>query len=312
MAKTNKVMIQVCLCGAGTKKEQAPTVPYTAEEIAEQIVACAKAGASIAHIHVREDKLVDGVMQIGYKSMSLKAFTEAVERTRELCKKENIDILINLTTSGGEYEDYKRLQHLGALKPEMCSFDPNTINWANAYIFENSPRFLNALSQEVIRQGVKPEFEVFDTGHIDSVKYYIDKWNIPVPAHIQFMMGVGGAMPGTTENLAFLVNKLPKGATWSVSGIGKAHIPMMLAGLSLGCDGLRVGLEDNVVYGTDENGQKIIATNVMLVERAVALAKLAGREIATAEDAREVLGITRHCIRDEVTHTSDGMGTGKQ
>ena len=304
MAKTNKVMIQVCLCGAGTKKNQAPTVPYTADELAEQIVACAKAGASIAHIHVREDKEVDGVMQIGYKSMSLQKFTDAVEKTRELCAKEGVDIIINLTTSGGEYEDKKRLQHLSALEPEMCSFDPNTINWANSYIFENSPRMLNKLSQEVVKCDIKPEFEVFDTGHIDSVMYYVNKWNIPQPPHIQFIMGVGGSMPGTTENLAFLVNKLPAGATWSVSGIGKAHMPMMLAGLALGCDGLRVGLEDNVMFGKDAEGNKIIATNVQLVERAVALAKLAGREIATAAEAREILGITRHCLRDETTKPS--------
>ena len=299
MAKSNKVMIQVCLCGAGTKKAQAPTVPYTADELAEQIVACAKAGASIAHIHVREDKMVNGVMEIGYKSMSLEKFTEAVEKTRELCKKEGVDIIINLTTSGGEYEDYKRLQHLGKLKPEMCSFDPNTLNWANSYIFENSPRFLNLLSDEVVKYDIKPEFEVFDTGHIDSVMYYVNKHDIPKPPHIQFIMGVGGSMPGTTENLAFLVNKLPEGATWSVSGIGKAHMPMMLAGLALGCDGLRVGLEDNVMYGKDKDGNKIIATNEMLVSRAVELAKLAGREIATAEEAREILGIKRNCLRDE-------------
>ena len=302
MGKSNKVMIQVCLCGAGTKKAQAPTVPYTANELAEQILECAKAGASIAHIHVREDKMVNGEMQIGYKSMSLQKFTEAVEKTRELCKKEGVDIIINLTTSGGEYEDVKRLQHLGALKPEMCSFDPNTINWANSYIFENSPRFLNLLSQEVVKQDVKPEFEVFDTGHIDSVMYYVNKHGIPKPPHIQFIMGVGGSMPGTAENLAFLVGKLPEGATWSVSGIGRCHMPMMLAGLALGCDGLRVGLEDNVVYGKDENGNKIIATNEMLVKRAVELAKLAGREIATADEAREILGITRNCLRDEVTN----------
>ncbi len=299
MAKSNKIMIQVCLCGAGTKKSQAPTVPYTADELAEQIVACAKLGASIAHIHVREDKMVDGEMQIGYKSMSLEKFTEAVEKTRALCKKEGVDIIINLTTSGGEYEDYKRLQHLSKLKPEMCSFDPNTLNWANSYIFENSPRFLNLLAQEVVKEDVKPEFEVFDTGHIDSVMYYVNKHGIPKPPHIQFIMGVGGSMPGTAENLAFLVGKLPEGATWSVSGIGRAHMPMMLAGLALGCDGLRVGLEDNVMYGKDKDGNKIIATNEMLVKRAVELAKLAGREIATAQEAREILGITRNCLRDE-------------
>jgi len=299
MAKSNKIIIQACLCGAGTKKAQAPTVPYTPEEIARQAVDCAKAGASIVHIHVREDKEVNGEMQIGYKSMSLDKFTETVQLCRKYCAEAGVDVLINLTTSGGEYEDYKRLQHLGALKPEMCSFDPNTLNWANSYIFENSPRFLNLLSEEVVKHDVKPEFEVFDTGHIDSVMYYVNKHDIPKPPHIQFIMGVGGSMPGTAENLAFLVGKLPEGATWSVSGIGKAHMPMMLAGLALGCDGLRVGLEDNIMYGKDENGNKIIATNVMLVERAVALAKLAGREIATADDARQILGITRNCLRDE-------------
>ena len=301
MAKTNKVMIQCCLCGAGTKKAQAPTVPYTADERAEQIVSVAKAGASIVHIHVREDKLVNGEMQIGYKSMSLDKFTEAVEKTRAACKAADVDVIINLTTSGGEYEDRKRLQHLSALRPEMCSFDPNTINWANSYIFENSPRFLNKLSQEVIKCDIKPEFEVFDTGHIDSVLYYINKWNIPGVPHIQFVMGVGGSMPGTAGNLAFLVSKLPAGATWSVSGIGKTHMPMILAGLALGCDGLRVGLEDNIMYGKNPDGSKIIATNLMLVERAVEMTKLAGREIATAQEAREILGITRNCLRDEKT-----------
>ena len=302
MAKTNKVMIQVCLCGAGTKKAQAPTVPYTAEELADQIVECAKAGASIAHIHVREDKEVDGVMQIGYKSMSLQKFTDAVEMTREKCKEAGVDIIINLTTSGGEYEDFKRLQHLGALRPEMCSFDPNTINWANSYIFENSPRFLNLLSQEVVKYDIKPEFEVFDTGHINSVMYYVNKWSIPKPPHIQFIMGVGGSMPGTAENLAFLVEKLPEGSTWSVSGIGKAHMPMMLAGLALGCDGLRVGLEDNILFGKNPDGSKDIATNLRLVQRAADLCRLAGREIATAQEAREILGITRNCLRDEKTN----------
>ncbi|NLM83648.1 MAG: 3-keto-5-aminohexanoate cleavage protein [Clostridiales bacterium] len=297
MAKSNKIIIQCCLCGAGTKKEQAPTVPYTPEEISDQVVEVAKAGAAIAHIHVREDKVVDGKLQVGYKSMSLQKFTETVELCREKCNKAGVDIIINLTTSGGEYEDYKRLQHLGALRPEMCSFDPNTLNWANAYIFENSPRFLNLLAQEVVKYDIKPEFEIFDTGHIDSAMYYVKKWGIPEPVHMQFIMGVGGAMPGTAENLAFLVGKLPEGATWSVSGIGRAHMPMMLAGLALGCDGLRVGLEDNIYLS-----KGVVATNVQLVQRAVELSKLAGREIATADDAREILGIKRHCLRDEKTY----------
>ncbi|MDR0491151.1 MAG: 3-keto-5-aminohexanoate cleavage protein [Oscillospiraceae bacterium] len=297
MAKTNKVIIQVCLCGAGTKKENAPTVPYTAEEMAEQTVACAKAGASIVHIHVREDKEVAGNMEIGYKSMSLDQFTLAVERIREESNKAGVDIIINLTTSGGEYEDHKRLQHLSALRPEMCSFDPNTLNWNNAYIFENHPRFLNYLGQDVVKYDIKPEFEIFDTGHIDSAMFYVEKHNIPKPPHLQFIMGVGGSMPGTAEGLAFMVGKMPAGSTWSVSGIGRAHMSMMLAGLALGCDGLRVGLEDNIYYS-----RGVIATNVQLVERAVELSKIAGRDIATAQDARDILGITRNCLRDETTN----------
>ena len=146
------------------------------------------------------------------------------------------------------------------------------------------------------------QLSLFDTGHIDSVMYYVNKWNIPKPPHIQFIMGVGGSMPGTAENLAFFVGKLPEGATWSVSGIGKAHMPMMLAGLALGCDGLRVGLEDNVMFGKNPDGSRDIATNVRLVQRAVELCKIAGREIATAQDAREILGITRNCLRDEKTY----------
>ncbi len=302
MSKSNKIIIQCCICGAGTKKSQAPTVPYTPEEIAREVVAVAKAGASIAHIHVREDKVVNGEMQIGYKSMSLAKFTETVELCRKYCAEAGVDIIINLTTSGGEYEDYKRLQHLGALRPEMCSFDPNTINWSNSYIFENHPRFLNELSEEVVKYDIKPEFEVFDTGHLDSVMYYVEKHNIPRPPHIQFIMGVGGSMPGTTQALAYVVDHLPEGATWSVSGIGKAHMPMLLAGLSMGCDGLRVGLEDNVMFGKNPDGTRDIATNVRLVERAATMAKLAGREIATADEARAILGITRNCLRDETTH----------
>ena len=294
MSKSNKVILSACLCGAGTRKEQAPTVPYTPEEIARQVQDVARAGAAVAHIHVRKDTtLPDGTFVEGYKSMDLGQFTRTVELARKYLADAGLDILINLTTSGGEYEDQKRLQHLGALKPDLCSFDPGTLNWSNSYIFENSPRFLNQLADEVVKQNIKPEFEIFDTGFIDSANHYIKTHNIPGDPYYQFIMGVGGAIPGTPGNLAFLVSKLPENAIWSVSGIGKAHMPMMLAGLALGCDGLRVGLEDNVVYGRDENGHKVIATNVMLVERAAQLVKLAGREVATADDARLILGLTR-------------------
>lgn len=295
MSKTNKVIISACLTGAGTTKEQVPTVPTTPEEIARQAVEVAKAGAAIAHIHVRKDTVVDGVLRKDYKSMDLEMFRQAVELSEKYCAEAGVDIVLNLTTSGGEYEDEKRLRHLDELRPEMCSFDPATLNWSNSYIFENHPRFLNKLGAKVKELGIRPEFEIFDTGWIDAANYYIKKYELPV-GHYQFIMGVGAAMPGTAENLAFLVGKLPAGATWSVSGIGRAHMPMMLAGLALGCDGLRVGLEDNIIYGMNPDGSKRLATNVELVERCAALCRMAGREIASARDARDILSLRGYRI----------------
>ena len=127
---------------------------------------------------------------------------------------------------------------------------------------------------------------------IGNALYYIKKHNIPEPCHFQFVLGVGGGLDGTVRNLSFLKEMLPEGYTWSVTGIGKTHLPMVLAGLAMGADGLRVGLEDNIYMS-----KGVPATNVQLVERAVAIAKLAGREIATAQDAREILNIKRQSLK---------------
>ena len=130
--KSNKVIISACLCGAGTRREQAPTVPYTPEEIARQVVDVARAGAAVAHIHVRKDTtLPDGTFVEAYKSMDLGQFTQTVTLAKQYLAEAGLDILINLTTSGGEYEDYKRLQHLSALQPDLCSFDPGT-RWSTS------------------------------------------------------------------------------------------------------------------------------------------------------------------------------------
>lgn len=288
MSKSNKLIISCCLSGAGTKKEVAPTVPYHPEEIAREVVAVAQAGAAVAHIHVRDDN--------GNKSMSLDKFTEAVELSRKYCKEAGVDIMINLTTSGGSYIDEERLQHLEKLRPEMCSFDAGTLNWANSFVFENHPRFLEKLCKVVNEYDIKPEVEIFDGGFMGNTAFYVKNHGLKTPVHYQFIMGVPGGLDGTAKNLAFLVDMLPSGSTWSVSGIGKTHMPMMLCGIAMGADGIRVGLEDNVMYGRTPDGGKVIASNVMLVERAVKFAELAGREVATAQEARDILGITRKCL----------------
>ena len=271
------LIISVALTGAGVKKSSTPHVPITPEEIAEDVVKCAKAGASIGHIHVRDDD--------GNKSMSLDKFKKTVELTRKMCSENNVDILLNLTTSGGSYVDEERLAPLYELKPDICSFDAGSINWGTI-IFENHPRFLEKLCVATQELNIKPEIEIFDGGFIRIAEMYINKGMIKGPAHFQFVLGAPGGLDGTMKNLLFLHDMLPKGSTWSVTGIGKTHMPMLLSAIALGADGVRVGLEDNILM---QKG--ILATNESLVTRAVDLCRLVGRPIATAEETRKLLGI---------------------
>lgn len=282
-----KVIISAALSGAATSKEAAPSVPYHAEEIAEQVVAVAKAGASTVHIHVRDDS--------GRASMKTDKFVDAFVAIKKATEIAGVDIIVNLTTSGSVVLEPNevRMAHLRKLRPEMCSFDAGSFNWNCGGVFVNAPDFLEELSACVVEHDIKPEIEIFDNGMIGNALYYISKYNIPSPCHFQFVLGVGGAAAGTTKNLVFLRDMLPEGSTWSITGIGRSHMDMMLAGLSMGCSGLRVGLEDNLYLS-----RGVKATNVQLVERAVALAKMAGREIATAEEARRILGIRRHALAE--------------
>lgn len=277
----DKLIISAALTGAGTYKSMNPNVPETADEIAEDVIRVADAGAAVVHIHVRDEN--------GRGSMDTDRFEEVYEKIQKKLKEHGKDVVINLTTSGiwgAQATDEMRLAHLQLLKPEMCSFDAGTMNWNCGSIFENSPQFLEKLCQCTAEHDIKPEIEIFDIGMIGNVNYYIQKGMLKTPCYFQFIMGVLGGAEGTAENLQFLVNKLPEGSKWSVSGIGKAHIPMMLAGLSMGCNGIRVGLEDNLYYS-----KGVKATNSMLVARAAEIGRLAGREIASAEDAREILGL---------------------
>ena len=280
MAKTNKVIITAALLGAGTSKKMNPNVPLTPAEIAEDVVNCAKAGAAIAHLHVRDEN--------GVASMETRYFIAVCDAVREACEKAGVDIILNLSTAGSRFPDEMRMAQLAACMPEMCTFDPCTMNWGNAVVFENTPKFLEALGAKAQELGIKPEIEIFDAGHLYNLNYFVKKGILKAPLHIQLMMGVVGAMPGTIENLGFMIPHIPEGSTWSISGIGKSHIPMMLGGLAAGCDGLRVGLEDNLYYAAGE-----LTSNARLVERAAKLTVLAGREVATPSEAREILGLSK-------------------
>ncbi len=275
-----KLIISAALVGAGTTREQAPSLPLTSDEIAAEVVAVAKAGAAIVHLHARDEQ--------GLNTMVTERFVEIYEKSTAACRAAGVDIIFNLTSSGGKFPYEMRLAHLKKLKPEMCSYDPGSMNWGNSYVFLNAPDFLRQLSEVTLANDIKPELEIFDGGMLYTCLDYIKLGWLQTPCHFQFVLGVAGGLPGTVDSLSFLLDKLPPGSTWSITGIGKSHMPMMLAGLAAGCDGLRVGLEDNVLLG-----KGVPATNVALVERAVKLSRLAGREIASPQEAREMLGLKR-------------------
>ena len=278
---SDKLIITCALTGAGTTKAQTPHVPVTPEEIAADVVTVAKAGAAVAHIHVRDVE--------GANTMDPEVFVRVVEKAREAVAKAGVDIVFNLTTSGSKFSEEWRTGHLPLLKPEMCSYDPGSMNWANSYVFLNAPPFLEKLGQIAQEQEVKPECEIFDGGMIGNVNFYVKKGVLHTPVHYQFVLGVPGGMPGNIDSLAYLLPKIPEGSTWSITGIGRTSMPMLLAGLAEGCNGVRVGLEDNIFLS-----KGVIGSNAQMVEQAVTLARAAGREIAAAAEARAILGLKKH------------------
>ncbi len=275
MGLENKVIITAALTGAMTPKEMNPNIPLTPEEIAEDAYKCWKAGAAVVHLHMRDDE--------GLGTMDKEKFKKTVELIKA---KPDCDVVINCTTSGDNRASYDdRMAHLPYVKPEIASFDAGSFNWMPFGIFDNSPQFLEPLGNTMKEHGVKPEFEIFDSGFMNVVKYYAKKGVLEAPYHYQFVLGVLGGMEASVKNLQYLHEMLPEGATWSAFGLGKQHMPIMYATLALGGH-IRVGLEDNVYYS---KGQ--LASNVMLVERAARVINEFGKEPATPEEARQILGI---------------------
>lgn len=271
-----KSIITIAPTGENVTKKNHPEIPTTPKEIAEDVYKCYKAGAAIAHIHVRDDN--------ENPTMALEKFEETVNRIREKC-----DIVLNLTTSGDMTAgDEIRMAHLVKLKPEMASFDCGTMNWAYKEIFFNHPLFLEKLGKVMIDNDIKPEVEIFDTGMINNSLHYIKTGVLKEPVHYQFVLGVAGGIPATIENLIYLTKQIPINSTWSAFGVGKDHIPIMAAALLLGGH-VRVGFEDNIYY---DKGV-LAKSNVQLVERAIRIAKEYNKDIATSEDVRKMFNLNR-------------------
>lgn len=269
-----KLIITAAICGAEVTKEQNPAIPYTVEEIAEQAYGACQAGASVIHLHVREDD--------GTPTQSAARFDACMKAIRARCP----DVIIQPSTGGavGMTND-ERLQPI-TLHPEMATLDCGTCNFGGDDIFVNTENTIIDFAQKMTKLGIKPEVEVFDKGMIDMAVRLNKKGKIPSPMHFNFVMGVNGGISATPRDLTFMSDSIPHDCTFTVSGVGRAQFPMVTVSIIMGGHA-RVGFEDNVYLSKGV----LAKSNAELVEKTVQIAKLLGREIATPAEARKILGL---------------------
>lgn len=269
-----KLIITAAICGAEVTKQHNAAVPYTAEEIAREAYLAYKAGASVIHLHVREDD--------GTPTQSAKRFKQCMDAVRALCP----DVIIQPSTGGavGMSND-ERLQPIELL-PEMATLDCGTCNFGGDDVFVNTENTIIDFAKKMTAKNIKPELEVFDKGMIDMALRLNKKGIIPSPMHFNFVLGVHGGISATPRDLIFMAESIPQDATWTVSGVGKAAFPMATLAILLGGH-VRIGFEDNVYLSKGVKAE----SNGQLVEKVVQIAKIFEREIATPNEARKILSI---------------------
>ena len=270
---SNRVILTVAPTGSSTPAAKCPGLPVTPAEIAAETYECWKAGASVVHLHVRDDQ--------GNASMEYEKFRESVALIREKC-----DSVINMTTAGGfGVPDDERILPLDLI-PEMATMDAGSMNVKGDFVFHNSVAFLEKLGRRAQELGIRPEIEVMDTGMVYTALRLIEQGYIKSPPHFQMVLGMENGMAATVENLVYMKNLLPPGATWSAFGVGKAHLTILMATLALGGH-VRVGMEDNIYL---DAGQKA-SSNVDFVERTRRIIELNNKRPATPEETRAMLGL---------------------
>ncbi len=264
------LIITVAPIGTEVTKEDNPNLPITPEEIAEEAYNCYKAGASIIHLHARDEN--------GNSTQDPEIYNEMIELIKERC-----DIIIQISTGGAIGMSPEERRAPLKLKPEMASLTTGTVNFGDG-VFYNPPTLIKSLAQEMKNLGIKPEMEIFDVGMVTNGKKLIKEGLIDLPFQFGLIMGVPGGIPGTIKDLLHLYESLPEKSMWSATGIGKSHIPISVTSIALGGN-VRLGFEDNIYY---EKG--ILAeSNAQLVKRIVRIAKEIGRKIATPDEARKLL-----------------------
>lgn len=268
-----KLIITLSMLGNVPTKAMNPSTPITPAEIADTLEECCELGVTLAHLHARDEN--------ERPTHSKEAFAAILGEIDS----RKIDVITQLSTGarGGENTAECRGQMLD-LKCDMASLATGSSNFPSS-VNANSPDLICHLAEKMRDNGIKPEIEAFDVSMIDNVGFMIKKGILVPPLHFNLVMNVPGSIKGTPRNLMYMVESLPKGSTWTVSGIGKSQVPMLAMAMIMGGH-VRTGMEDVLEYQPG-----IPATNKMLVERVVRLAKELGREIATPKEAREILSI---------------------
>jgi 3-keto-5-aminohexanoate cleavage enzyme len=275
VASAAGTMITVAPTGAETTKADCPQLPTTLAELVETAVACEAAGASLIHIHVR-----DAEHQPSLDAVLLRETVQAV--------REQTSMVIQLSTGGSVHDPLeKRLKVLDA-DPDSCSLTCGTTNFGDE-VFLNPYPFMAELYRQSQDREIVPEFELFDLGHVASLRRLIDTHGLPFggKVHVDFVTGVPGGMPGSPAALLAGIQALPAEVTsWSATGVGRSHLPIAAAALASGGH-LRVGMEDTLTYARKQP----VARNDELVSRAAALARLMQRPPLTTDQARALLSI---------------------
>ena len=273
-----KLIITAAICGAEVTKDHNPNVPYTVKEISIEAEKAFLAGASIIHLHVREDE--------GKPTQNLKRFQACVDEIKNRCP----DIIILPSTGGAiGMSNEERLQPIFLNPPpEMATLDMGTMNYGDDDIFVNTESTIISFAKEMNSRGIKPELECFDKGMIDMTLRLHKKGYIQEPMHFNFMLGVTGGIAATPRDLLYLVDSIPKGSTYCVGAIGKHEFPMVTLSIVLGGHA-RVGFEDNIYLSKGV----LAKSNGELVEKVVRISKELGRDIASPYEARKMLSIRK-------------------
>jgi 3-keto-5-aminohexanoate cleavage enzyme len=265
-----KLIITCAITGAETTKEQNPALPVTPDEQAQAAYDCWRAGASVIHLHVRDDD--------GKPSQSVDRFREAIEKIRKKCP-----VIIQISTGGAVGEKTANRAAPLKLKPEMASLNTGSINFGDE-VFVNLPKDIEMLAAEMKVQKIKPEIEVYDYGMLEYSLKLMKKGIIPDPSHFQFVMGTGHGISGEAKNLCYMASLLPENCTWTAAGIGRYQLPVAAQAITMGGH-VRVGLEDNIYWSKGV----LAKSNAQLVERVAELAQTLQRSVATVEEAKSIL-----------------------